>query len=97
MSSDKMLMEIKNLKKWFPVKRRIIDVIKRRPRLWVRAVDGISFNIKRREIFGLVGESGSGKTTTGKLLIRLWDPDAGQILYHTDGEYVDLAALTHKE
>jgi len=97
MATEKILMEVRNLRKWFPVRRTIGDVIKRRPRLWVRAVDGISFNIMKREIFGLVGESGSGKTTTGKLLIRLWDPDEGRILYHTNGKVVDLAELSSKE
>ncbi len=97
MTSNETLIEVKNLRKWFPVKRSIADVIKRRPRLWVRAVDGISFTIKKREIFGLVGESGSGKTTTGKLLIRLLDPDTGSIVFRENGNPVNLATLSPKE
>lgn len=97
MASNKILLEVNELRKWFPVKRSLMDVIKRRPRLWVRAVDTISFHIKKREIFGLVGESGSGKTTTGKLLIRLWKPDKGSILYHEDGKVTDIAKLSEKE
>ena len=97
MATDKTLIEVKNLRKWFPVKRSFIDFLRRRPRLWVRAVDTISFEIKRKEIFGLVGESGSGKTTTGKLLIRLLDPDEGNILYYADGKPVDLSTLKEKE
>ncbi len=97
MATNETLIKVKNLRKWFPVKRSIADVIKRKPRLWVRAVDGISFEIKKREIFGLVGESGSGKTTTGKLLIRLLDPDTGSILYREDGNTVNLATLHTKE
>jgi len=92
--SNGILLSIRNLRKWFPVRRTIWDVITRKPRLWVRAVDGISFEIREKEIFGLAGESGSGKTTTGKLLIRLLDPDEGEIVYR---DKVDLAKLTKKE
>ena len=97
MATNETLIKVNNLRKWFPVKRSIADVIKRRPRLWVRAVDGISFDIKKREIFGLVGESGSGKTTTGKLLIRLLDPDTGSVLINENGNTVNLATLHPKE
>jgi peptide/nickel transport system ATP-binding protein len=59
----------------------------------VRAVDGVSFQIRRRETFGLVGESGSGKSTTARLLLRLERPTAGQILF--DG--VDVLGLGRAE
>ena len=66
------LIEVKNLKKYFyqgggPFKKK--DAIK--------AVDDVSFFIKRNEILGLVGESGCGKTTCGKLILRLINPTAG--------------------
>lgn len=73
------IFEIKNLQKWFPVRKTVIDFFKKNIN-YVKAVDGVTFNIRRGEIFGLVGESGCGKTTTGKLLMKLLEPTSGQML-----------------
>lgn len=65
------LVEVKNLKQYFEIDRNNV----------VKAIDGISFDIYKGEVFGLVGESGSGKSTTGRSIIRLYDATDGEVLY----------------
>lgn len=76
--SDKMLLEVKDLKKHFPIKRGFFTS---RTVGYVKAVDGVSFYIREGETLGLVGESGCGKTTTGRLILRAYDPTAGDIWF----------------
>ena len=82
------LLEVENLKKYFPIKKGILS----RTVGEIRAVDGISFTIKRGETLGLVGESGCGKTTVGRTILRLIEPTAGRVnfngenLLELDGE-----------
>jgi peptide/nickel transport system ATP-binding protein len=75
------LILIQNLIKHFPLQKGLMDRIFTREKGVVRAVDGISFSIKKGEVLGLVGESGCGKTTTGRLILRLLEPTSGDILY----------------
>ena len=75
------LIEVKNVMKHFPVQKGFLDTLFTRQKEFVKAVDGISFEIEEGEVFGLAGESGSGKTTMGRLIVRLIDPTAGQILF----------------
>jgi peptide/nickel transport system ATP-binding protein len=76
------LVEVADLKKWFPVRRGFFSSIISRRQLFIKAVDGISFDVNKKEIFGLAGESGSGKTTTGRVLLRLTEPTSGKIYFH---------------
>ena len=79
------LLEVRNLRTHFPV----VGGLLRRPVAWVKAVDDISFSIRKGETLGLVGESGCGKTTLGRSIVRLNQPQSGQILF----EGTDVAPL----
>ena len=70
------LIEVKNLKEHFPIQ---VSGFKTKP---LKAVDGVSFSIKRGETLGLVGESGCGKTTVGRTLLHLYKPTDGEIIYN---------------
>jgi peptide/nickel transport system ATP-binding protein len=76
------LIIINNLIKHFPLQKGFIDRLFAKQKGSVRAVDGVSFTIKKGEVLGLVGESGCGKTTTGRLILRLLEPTSGDILYN---------------
>ncbi|MDF2873441.1 MAG: oppF 3 [Sporomusa sp.] len=80
---SKHILEVRNLKKYFTVKTDFWG----RPVACLKAVDDISFDICRGETLGLVGESGCGKSTTGRTIIHLYKPTAGEILF--DGKAID--------
>ena len=72
-----ILVKIKSLKKYFPVKRGLLYRIVG----WVRAVDGVSLEIEEGKTLGLVGESGCGKTTLGRSILQLLEPDSGEAFF----------------
>jgi len=87
--SDEVLLEVNNLKKYFPVYGGLMGNKVNH----LKAVDGVSFQIRKGETLGLVGESGCGKSTTGRTIIRLYDVTDGEIIF--DG--VNLGGLKQKD
>ena len=81
MANEEIELKVVNLKKWFPVRMGVISTLLSRKTKYVKAVDGVSFEVKRGEVFGLAGESGCGKTTTGKTILRLLEPTSGEIYF----------------
>lgn len=80
MSSDDVVLETRDLKKWFSVRGGLLSgLIRSAPKQYVKAVDGVSIEIKRGEIFAVVGESGCGKTTLARMILRLEEPTDGEI------------------
>ena len=88
-AENSVLLRVVNLKKHFPITGGFMG----RQIGAVKAVDGISFDIKRAETLGMVGESGCGKSTAGRASLLLHEPTSGQVLF--DG--VDLIQLSDKE
>src|SRR5690606_17061312 len=73
-----VLLEVRNLKKYFPIKGGVFG----RTVNWFKAVDNVSFTLRKGRTLGLVGESGCGKTTLGRTLLRLIEPTEGEVLYN---------------
>jgi peptide/nickel transport system ATP-binding protein len=96
-----LLLEVRNLRMWFPYRTGMFG----RNTHYIKAVDDVSFYIRRGETLGLVGESGCGKTTVGRCIVRVYEPTAGQIIYHkespdshtpADSAGVDLTQLSRR-
>ncbi|MEZ4719055.1 MAG: ATP-binding cassette domain-containing protein, partial [Caldilineaceae bacterium] len=84
------ILEIKNLRKFFPIRKGLM----RRVVGHVKAVDDVTFSIRKGETLSLVGESGCGKTTTSRCILRALTPTSGQIRFLTENQtVVDVATL----
>ncbi len=89
------LIEVKDLVKYFPVYSRGV-LLKKEVGL-VHAVDNITFNIRRKETFGLVGESGCGKTTTARLILNLIEPTKGEVFFEGENVFEKFQSSNKKE
>lgn len=88
------ILRVRGLKQYFPVGKSFFGKTKR----WLRAVDGVSFNLERGKTIGIVGESGCGKTTLGRTILRLYNITEGSALYIDEsGKSYELAKLKHRE
>ncbi|MBS1253782.1 MAG: Oligopeptide transport ATP-binding protein OppF [Anaerolineales bacterium] len=93
-AKDNIILEVKDLKQYFPIRRGFLQRVVGH----VKAVDGVSFFIRENEVLGLVGESGCGKTTTGRAILRLYTPTAGEVWYRRrNGESVEISRISQKE
>lgn len=91
---DNIILDVKDLKLHFP----IYEGVFKRVVGHVKAVDGVSFQLRDGEVLGLVGESGCGKTTVGRTILRLYDPTSGEIWYQKPtGERVNLADINQRQ
>jgi len=99
-SDNDWILQVDDLQKYYPVEKNFLEKLFARNKHFVRAVDHITFKVRRGEIFTLAGESGCGKTTTGKLVLKLFQPTGGHITF--DGQDItalkgeDLRALRRK-
>jgi oligopeptide/dipeptide ABC transporter ATP-binding protein len=91
------ILEVRDLKVWFPVRTGIVASLLRKEERFVHAVDGVSFDVRRGEVFCLVGESGCGKTTTARCILRLIEATQGTINFREDAEPIELCSASSKE
>ena len=83
------LLEVKDLKKWFPAKSSPFS----KEKVFIKAVDGVSFTLNAGETLGVVGESGCGKSTMGRSVLRLLEPTDGQVLFESLQNHVAIYRL----
>lgn len=82
-SAEEYLLQVKNIKEYFPIKTSF----NKKKNVYLKAVDGVSFNLKQGKTIGIVGESGCGKTTLGRTILRLYTPTDGEIIF--EGRHIE--------
>lgn len=88
------ILQVKDLKQYFPITKSVLG----KATAYLKAVDGVTFNLERGKTIGIVGESGCGKTTLGRTILRLYDITEGSAIYtDNDGNSYELASLKRKE
>ena len=92
--NNDIVFEVKNLQTYFPITE---GFIKKKKVADVKAVDNVSFTVKRGETLGIVGESGCGKTTLGKSIMMLQKPTGGEVRFNMNGEMRDITKFTKEE
>jgi ABC-type oligopeptide transport system ATPase subunit len=92
--NNNIILEVNDLKQHFPIRQGFLQRVVGH----VKAVDGISFTLREQEVLGLVGESGCGKTTTGRAILRLYDPTAGEVWFRKEnGERVEISHFSQQQ
>jgi oligopeptide/dipeptide ABC transporter ATP-binding protein len=93
MTGQAALLSVEGLRKYFPIESGLF----RRTVGQIRAVDGVDFVVHTGETLGLVGESGCGKTTAGRVAAALYQPTAGRVVFHDNGNRLDVHRLTRRD
>ena len=87
--TNQNILQVKGLKKYFPIRKGFFQRIDG----WVKAVDDVDFDIEEGKTLGLVGESGCGKSTVARMILKLLEPDAGEIIFRGQ----DISRISEKQ